>query len=162
MKSPEKESIETDAPETPLVEVSRRRKMLRALLGERAGYAFIAVAAAVLAYLFLGCGMRFFLVPSRSMEPTLYSGDYLLTLKPAAYRRGDVVVLRDREAGGGYLVKRIVGVGGDTLKIEDGALYLNGLYASEPYIAEPMTFSVFDPVTVPEGEFFVKIGRAHV
>lgn len=82
--------------------------------------------------------VRFFLVPSRSMAPTLLSRDYIVSVGDVEYRRGDIVVLRDPEIEGSFVVKRIVGLPGDTVAIGGGALYLNGRYASEPYIMEPM------------------------
>lgn len=53
-----------------------------------------------------------FRIEDQSMEPTLHSGDYVL-VNQWAYRKaepiaGDVVVLRDPEAPGGFLVKRIM------------------------------------------------------
>ena len=98
--------------------------------------------------------MRFFLVPSTSMEPTLYPSDYLVTLNAPTYRRGDIVVLRDPKDPDSYLVKRIVGIPGDTIAIAAGALFINGKYASEPYIQEPMQAEM-GPVKVGEGEYFV-------
>jgi signal peptidase I len=107
--------------------------------------------------------MRFFLVPSESMMPGLLPNDYLVTFRASTYSRGDVVVLYDPldQTAGVYLVKRIVAVAGDRVRIEGGALFLNGLYASEPYIAEPMRYDFLageDEVseyTVPEGEILV-------
>lgn len=107
-----------------------------------------------LAYLFVVRQMRFFEVPSRSMEPTLQVGDRLLTLHQREYRRGDIVVLWDAEASE-YIVKRIVGLPGDTVHVEGGALWLNGRFASEPYLPEPMAFEFKAPVAVPEGQVFV-------
>lgn len=117
-------------------------------------YATILVMAPLLIYLFAGRDMRFFKVPSRSMEPTLQPGDYLLTLAKEQYGRGDVVVLADPEEPGAFIVKRIVGVPGDTVSLDGGALYLNGAYASEPYIAEPM-LQRMRTLTVPEDGVFV-------
>jgi signal peptidase I len=119
-----------------------------------AAYVFIICASIVLIYLFAGRGMRFFLVPSSSMEPTLLRQDYLVTLKEKDYRRGDIVVMKDPEVEKGYLVKRIVAVANDTVAIEGGALSLNGAYASEPYLPEPMAVDL-DPVEIPEGHVFV-------
>ena len=89
------------------------------------------------------------------MLPALQQGDYILTLTDDRYLRGDIVVLKDPESeGGGFLVKRIVAIGGDTVAIQGGALVLNGEYASEPYVREPMNAD-FEAITVPEGEVFV-------
>jgi signal peptidase I len=97
-----------------------------------------------LAYLFILRELRFFVVPSRSMQPSLLEGDRILTLNENTYHRGDVVVLWD-ESQKDYIVKRIAGVSGDEVSIESGALFLNGAYASEPYIAEPMEYE-FQPI----------------
>jgi signal peptidase I len=107
-----------------------------------------------LVYLFAVRQMRFFEVPSRSMEPTLQVGDRLVTLKQGAYRRGDIVVLWDAEASE-YIVKRIVGLPGDLVHVEGGALWINDLFASEPYLPEPMAFEFKAPVRVGEGQVFV-------
>jgi len=118
-------------------------------------YVFIILCSIVLMYLGLGRGMRFFLVPSASMEPTLLTRDYIITLKDRQYRRGDIVVLTDPKDKEAYLVKRIVGVAGDTVEIDPGgALLINGKYASEPYIKEPMEFH-FPPMKIGPGEVFV-------
>lgn len=106
------------------------------------------------AYFFGVRGLRFFLVPSTSMEPTLRPSDYLITMKENTYRRGDICVIKDPKESGSYVVKRIVGLPGDTIAIAGGALFLNGKYASEPYIKEPME-AALSPVTVPEGQYFV-------
>lgn len=117
-------------------------------------YIFIICCSVVICYLGFVRGMRFFAVPSDSMEPTLYRGDYLLTLSESEYHRGDIVVLKDPTEAGN-LVKRIVGVGGDRVSIQAGALFINNQYASEPYIKEPMVYEVFPPVVVPAGHIFV-------
>jgi len=117
-------------------------------------YVLIIACSVVLIYLFGFRGMRFFLVPSGSMEPTLFPGDYLITLTECPYRRGEIVVLKDPEQKGAYIVKRIVAVPGDRVAIEGGALMLNGKYASEPYIPEPMAVDL-DPIQVGANEVFV-------
>jgi signal peptidase I len=89
-----------------------------------------------------------FLIPSESMEHTLLVGDFLLVNKQVyappgnlthsvlPYRqvqRGDVVVFHYPEDPKRYLVKRVVGLPGDRLHIEDGRVTVNGELLPEPY-----------------------------
>ena len=123
-------------------------------LGRRLFYGSVILAAVPLIYLFVGRGMRFFRVPSISMEPAIHVSDYILTLRQDGYRRGDIVVLEDPMAKGEYIVKRIVGLGGDRISIRGGAVFINGGYASEPYRLEPIDYSMEDYL-VDEGDVFL-------
>ncbi|MDP7639901.1 MAG: signal peptidase I [Candidatus Hydrogenedentes bacterium] len=124
-------------------------------IGRKVTYVLIILFAAVFIYFVAGRGMRFFMIPSRSMEPTLSPPEYVVTLSERIYARGDIVVLDDPIEGTGYLAKRIVGVAGDTVSIRGGAVYLNGLYASEPYVKNTIDYSLDQPYTVRENEVFV-------
>ncbi len=105
-------------------------------------------------YFFAYREMRFFLVPSSSMEPSLYETDQLVTLSQWEYRRGDIVVVDEPDLGE-YIVKRIAGVAGDVITVVEGGLYIGGEYVSEPYLKEPMEYAITDPVRVPEGRVFL-------
>ncbi|MGA9670090.1 MAG: signal peptidase I [Terracidiphilus sp.] len=138
-----------------------------------------------------------YLIPSESMEHTLLVGDFLLVNKqvyaPAgslsrwllpyhAVARGDIVVFHHPDPP--FLVKRVVGLPGDRLRIEDGRVTVNGQTLDEPYAAfEPTASNPFrddfpgtmytdpqvDPLwwrqmqsltrdgelVVPEGQYFV-------
>lgn len=120
-------------------------------------YVVILLVSVALLYLFYARGMRFFLVPSSSMEPALLPNDYILTLREPVYRRGDIVVIRDpvRNDEVLYDVKRIIAVGGDSIEIKWGAVLLNGLYASEPYTMEPIGYEDFGSITVPNNHVFL-------
>jgi signal peptidase I len=89
-----------------------------------------------------------FLIPSESMEHTLLVGDFLLFNKQVyappdrlshwlmPYRpveRGDIVVFHHPDPP--LLVKRVVGMPGDRLRIEDGRVLVNGMPLEEPYAA---------------------------
>ena len=128
----------------------------RILHGRGAGNVLALAIVFSLLYAFAVLGLRTFHVPSASMQPTLFEGDQIFTIRRNAYFRGDIVVIRDHEEGG-YIVKRIVGVGGDTLKVQGGALYINDKYASEPYLLEEMGYEFPEPgsATVAQGEVFV-------
>jgi signal peptidase I len=102
----------------------------------------------VVALFLLAFVLQPFLIPSESMERTLLVGDFLLFNKqvyaPAGrlshwlmpYRevaRGDIVVFHHPQPE--YLVKRVVGIPGDRLRIADGRVTVNGLVLDEPYAA---------------------------
>jgi signal peptidase I len=90
-----------------------------------------------------------FRIPSGSMENTLLIGDFLFVNKalygaevpvirarlPAVRepRRNDILVFDSVEEEGLKVVKRLVGMPGDTLLMENGELYRNGQKVSEPY-----------------------------
>lgn len=117
-------------------------------------YVVFLLLAAALIYGFGVIGLVPFKVPSHSMAPTLLPGDFIFAAPEKVYHRGEIVVLRDPLIPGGYLVKRIVGVAGDTIEVDNGYLSINGKYASEPYIPEPMEY-VIPRETIPEGEVLV-------
>ena len=99
-------------------------------------------------------------VPTGSMENTIMPGDRILALRTSYWfkspERGDVAVFKypdDPEQKILY-VKRVIGVGGDTVEVKDGELFVNGTLQSEPYIKE-VTEGDFGPYKVPEGCYFM-------
>jgi signal peptidase I len=152
----------------------------------------IIVAMFVLTFVMDPC-----MIPSPSMEPTLMVGDFLLSnrqvfapqgplgrwiLPYRSVRRGDVVVFYHSDPS--LLVKRVVAIPGDHLRMEGGHVYINGLELKEPYARftpgtpeaaddnfPPSTYNdpEMDPawwdqlrrlthdgeLTVPPGEYFV-------
>ena len=103
-------------------------------------------------------------VRQSSMEPTFYSGDYIFISKQA-YRlfgepeRGDVIVFRtdmkDENNKDKNLIKRIIGLPGDTVEIIGGYVYLNGKLIDEPYLNAQGISGEMDEVIVPDGKLFV-------
>jgi signal peptidase I len=99
-----------------------------------------------------------FLIPSERMEHTLLVGDFLLVNKQIyapsdglsrmllPYRdvaRGDIVVFHHPQPHP-FLVKRVVGIPGDRIRVEDGHVLVNGVTQEEPYAAfEPAARSAF-------------------
>jgi signal peptidase I len=87
-----------------------------------------------------------FRIPSASMEPTLLVGDFLLVNKqvgqelsprifpPAGLiHRGDLIVFHYPVDASLHLVKRVIGLPGDRLRLRDGRVYIDGSAISEPY-----------------------------
>jgi signal peptidase I len=80
------------------------------------------------ANLAIGSGkVRFEKVTSESMEPSLLVGDVLMCDANAAVQRYDIVVAKDPLEEGGELVKRVMGMPGDTILIDRGVLYVRGM-----------------------------------
>lgn len=109
-------------------------------------------------------------IDSGSMEPTLHGCDGCnndrLLINKFVYdfsepKRGDIVLFESLENPNDELIKRLIGLPGDTIALREGTLYLNGEPQDEPYVAKqpcisylPKTCS-FGPVTVPEDHFFM-------
>ncbi len=87
-----------------------------------------------------------FRIPSASMEPTLLIGDFLLVAKhnfpsrdhtpllpPATLHRGDVIVFHYPLDPSLHLVKRIIGLPGDHLRLRNGRVFIDGRLLDEPY-----------------------------
>lgn len=78
-------------------------------------------------------------VKGASMEPTFQSGDYIFTSKVTykfrSVERGDVVVFKSPKNPDIEYIKRIIGLPGDSVLIQDGKLYLNGKLIEENYIS---------------------------
>jgi signal peptidase I len=113
----------------------------------------------IIAFTFIG---RIIPVSGPSMIPTLQDGDMML-LQHMFYepKQGDVVVLsKDGFHDGVAIVKRVIAVGGQTVKIDydTNTVYVDGVALDEPYIKEAMVANWASWTTeavVPEGCIFV-------
>lgn len=101
------------------------------------------------------------MVPTTSMVPTIEVGDRVIMSKLSYLgedgpQRGDVIVFRaPDELNQKYdLVKRLIGLPGETVEITGGVVYIDGAALDEPYINEAPAYD-YGPVTVPEGHCFV-------
>ncbi|MBI3160056.1 MAG: signal peptidase I [Chloroflexi bacterium] len=97
-------------------------------------------------------------VDGHSMEPSFHHNDYVIVWR-LAYRvgeieRGDVVVFPYPNNPEEDYIKRVVGLPGDVVAIQEGQLLVNGVAVDEPYLAEPM-WRNFPEVVVPDGSVFV-------
>lgn len=108
----------------------------------------VVIEALLIAMLIRAFLFQPFTIPSGSMRPTLYVGDYLLTAKyaygyshyslpfspnlfsgriwSAEPKRGDIVVFRNPNDTGTDFIKRVIGLPGDTVQMQNGIIYLNG------------------------------------
>ena len=115
---------------------------------ERFGEGLLQAAQSMLvlttiALFFITFTLQPFRIPSASMEPTLLVGDFLLVdkqvgpaglfLPPAELQRGDVIVFHDPVDATKHLVKRIIAVPGDRVRLRAGRVWLNGKLLDEPF-----------------------------
>ena len=116
------------------------------------------LAALLIAVLVRGFVIEPFLVNGPSMEPTLWTGERLFVSK-ISYRlgtpkRGDVVMFKYPLNPAKDYVKRVVAVGGDTIELRVGRLYVNGQQVQEPYVHFAGLYNM-NALSVPEGTIFV-------
>ena len=121
------------------------------------------VSAAILAIGIRSCVAEARFIPSESMLPTLEIDDRLI-IEKISYRfrkpeRGDVVVFSPTDAlkaedFNEAFIKRVIGVPGDVVEVEDGDVIVNGKKLTEKYILNPPEYD-YPPTTVPEGQYFV-------
>jgi signal peptidase I len=128
--------------------------------------------AVLVATLFFGVRvvLQNFRVEGPSMQPTVTTGEFLWVNKAAYLRwngeyvlggpsRGDIAVLRSPDPGEDVdLIKRIIGMPGDRLRIVHGEVFVNGLALDEPYIRFHANYSYPNDaleVTVPANQYFV-------
>ena len=137
----------------------------------------IAILIALFIRTFIICAYK---IPSRSMVQTLLVGDHILvnkflygvkipllrnTIIPVRDpKRGEIVVFIFPNDRSKDFIKRVIGVGGDTIEIKNKKIFINGKEYSDSYgiysdnIIYPATMQPrdnFGPITVPNNSIFV-------
>jgi signal peptidase I len=138
--------------------------------------------AVILAFFVRTFVVQAFKIPSGSMEPNLLIGDHLLvnkfvsaptltgvekTLLPIdAIHRGDIVVFKHPRTPERDLIKRTIGLPGETIELREKRVYIDGKPLDEPYahflfppgstdLADRDVRRNFGPLTVPPGHYFM-------
>jgi len=122
----------------------------------------VALLAALLLRTFV---VQPYFIPSGSMEPTLEVNDKVLVNKLSydfhSVHRGDVIVFKtpadDRSPGIKDLIKRVIGLPGETISAAGGYVYINGVRLNEswlPKVDRGVTFGL-KTTLIPPGEYFV-------
>ena len=120
----------------------------------------VAVAVGLLVKTFVATP---YVVPTGSMRDTIVEGDTLLGERISLYfgdpEAGDIVTF-DSPLDGETLIKRVIAVGGQTVDLVDGSVYVDGERLDEPYTEGKPSYSLSDlpgsagieyPYEVPEG-----------
>jgi signal peptidase I len=99
-----------------------------------------------------------FKVYGSSMLPTIEEGEYIMVSKTAYFfgepHRGDIIVFDSPQDPRSDLIKRIIGLPGDTVEIRDDKVTVNGTTLAEPYTLEPPHYLMM-PEEIPAGHYFV-------
>ena len=95
-----------------------------------------------------------------SMEPTLRHGQCLVVNK-LTYRwlhhppqRGDIILLKDPRELSREVIKRVIGLPGEKVKVSQGQVYINDRLLNESYISSPSAYT-WGPSIVSQGQYFV-------
>lgn len=115
-----------------------------------------ALLIALLINVFVGQATR---VEGQSMEPNLHS-EQRLVVEKLSYRfhgpqRFDIVVLKMPNHGEELLIKRVIGLPGETVEIRDGHVYVNGNLLAEPFTDQSTHPGRNSKVTVPPLHIYV-------
>lgn len=113
---------------------------------------------ALILFVLLQATVQNTVVEGQSMEPNLEDGQRLLVSK-LAYRlgepvRGDIVVINSPRGTGEKLIKRIVGLPGETIELRNGRVYIDGRLLKEyyhPYVGK----GYYPPTPIPGGHYFL-------
>lgn len=166
--------LEDTSSETP--SNGRLRRHLERWFGARgavvAEWAFVIVGAALLAVIVKVFLLQAFYIPSLSMYPTLHKDDRVLVNK-LSYRlhdvnRSDIIVFErppsENSSSIPNLIKRVVGLPGESVAFDGGSVYINGNKLEEPYLPAgtqtiasntPNKCPLQSPCIVPEGDVWV-------
>jgi len=167
-EGPPEQVVPAVAPEEAVAEPSgkkRKEKGKGKSNRRKQGYEWLVQVAASLAVaLFVrGFLIQAFYIPSESMVPTLVKNDRVLVNK-LSYKlhdvhRGDIVVF-DAPPGAATaqvkdLIKRVVGLPGETIEGRNGTIFINGKPLDEPYLPPDVRSRDFPPAKVPAKEIWV-------
>ena len=155
-------SLETASPSTadvPTVDKPPSNRSRKVLIE----WVVILAIAVLAAFLIRSFAIEPFYIPSGSMEPTLQIHDRVLVNKLSydlhSVHRGDIVVFKkpanDYSPGVKDLVKRVIGLPGETISAHDGVVFIDGRKLSEPWLPKGETTGSFSAVLVPKGEYFM-------
>ena len=147
--------MEDDAPSSPVLALRAEWERLRAGEGEAYEFLqeFLPTFAFFLAIRLLIIEPRY--IPSLSMYPTFNVDDQLMVEKVTKWYRAperrDVVVfdpppifwdLTSRVPDGEAVIKRVVAVAGDEVRVSQGKLYVNGVAQDEPFTNEAAEYEL--------------------
>jgi signal peptidase I len=165
-----------EPPPATTTNVRTRGESVRSLIWEIVQTVLLTIAI----FLAVRSVVQNFRVEGASMDPTLHSGQYLLINKVLYARtdgtlldrffdtdlsaevnflfggpkRGDIIVFRSPGQSDKDFIKRVIALPGETVRIVDGQVFVNGRPLEEPYVRHRATYDL-DQKQVPPGSYFV-------
>jgi signal peptidase I len=146
-------TLESGAEPLAAAAPARRKSLLREILE--------TILLTVAIYWAVNAATGRFRIQGSSMEPTLHSGQFVITDKISYLlgepERGDIIVFiaphSARSAREDDYIKRVIGLPGETVTVANGQVFIDGVPLTEPYIAEAPLYS--RTWTVGPNEYFV-------
>jgi signal peptidase I len=136
----------------PLVNKKHTRKFLHILL-DFFELTFIGAGIFVIVFVFIA---RLLVIDGQSMEPTFHHEEQLIaervSVKLNPLKRGEIVVFKHPQNNGALIIKRLIGLPGETIKMESGKVYINGELLEENYLADSVI--TIGKSAIKEGEEF--------
>ena len=115
------------------------------------------VLLTVLIYVAVNFATGRFRIEGSSMEPSMHPNQYVLVDKLSYMlgdpKRGDVIVFNYPQATERDFIKRVIGLPGETIRVQGGVVYVNDVPLEEPYIAAPPSYE--NTWTLGPDEYFV-------
>lgn len=137
--------------ERELNRVRLRMRYFATLRSTIFGLITVASVAVIVAIVFL----PMLQIYGKSMTPTLYEGNIVISIKGAEFERGDIISFYHENS---ILIKRVIAFEGEWVDIDrEGNVYVNGKELEEPYISNKAygEVTVRFPYQVPDGQIFV-------
>jgi len=115
----------------------------------------LAILAFIVIFLYLPMKVEgTSMMPSLNDQERIFVNKFVYRLEPI--QRGDIVVFRYPRDPSKSFIKRVIGVGGDRIRIEDGQTYVNGKPIREDYVPGIYVDErLYREITVPPNSYFV-------
>lgn len=135
-----------------------KRELIRSL----GRFAISILIVMIIGYSIVEFGVQTLRIVGQSMEPNLQNGDVVLVNKIGYVfgepQRFDIIAFKQREGDNSYYnVKRVIGLPGETVTIQDGYIFIDGVVLTELPFEEKIATEglAMEGITLEKGEYFV-------